>query len=130
MNEHDESVVRGDLEHGHQSRIGDGIRVHSWKKTDAMQMRVGCRGLDPIEGVGLKRVEHEVAEEAVWVRRNGGGDTLLIAGGARDQAGAMDAVAIQFNGPAFRERRPIAGGNLPVEQRAEGFRVIGSPLTR
>ena len=82
------------------------VAVHRGEQADAAQLQLAERPL--AAGLGrraLRRVEHEEPDEPSRMARDRGGHRDLVAGDARDERGARDAVAIELGDPAIRQLR-------------------------
>ena len=76
----------------------------AWPGTGTRRAGPLQRRDDAALGVVLRRVEHEVADEARGMTRDGAGDRVLVAGHAGDERGARDALLVELVPPAVRER--------------------------
>ena len=95
------------------ARIVQGVAVHRGEQADRAQPFVE-RALRVVDRVLARRIEHEEADEAIGIVRDGQRDRVGIAGQARDQRRPLHAVLVELGDPARAER--VAGlGKLPAE---------------
>ena len=104
VHEHDGPRPRGgDVENLVHAVVLNRVAVHRGKETDAPQRAAVARHGRRRLGVALRRIEHEEADEPIAMPRDSGSHRRRIAGRARDQHGAADAMPIELRDPAIRE---------------------------
>src|SRR5882757_8304150 len=104
--------------------------MHRREQAHAMQMGIRRGSFHALEGVGLRGIDHEVAEEAIRMGCDGSGHALLVSRSARDENCAGYSVTVEFGDPAARQRAWISERDIPVEQRRKGLRSVYFFLAR
>ena len=77
-----------------------GVPGHGGKEAHPPQALLQRRH-DAVLGIVLRWIEHEVADEACRVTRHRGGDGGFVAGDARDNRSARDALGLELGRPAI-----------------------------
>ena len=109
----------GRREHRVNPVVVEAIAVHRRKQGDDAQVLLAERASEPRVCVGRDGVEHEEPDEPRGVPSNRGGDGLLVAGNAGDEAGAIDPIAIELGDPAVGEALDAAR-RVPAQRRSHG----------
>ena len=98
--------------------------MHRGKQADRAQAFVE-RALGVVDRVLARRIEHEEADEAIGIERDGLGDRVGIAGQAGDQRRLLHAVLVELGDPARAERLDGVG-KLPAE-RGDALSIGAEP---
>src|SRR4051812_16842091 len=99
MNEYDCAVIGGRLQNRNQPRIGDGIAVHGGEERQTPK-DFSLEGLlYAIESGRSKRVEHEIAEEALRISTDCRFHTSFVFRNAGNESGPADSLSIEFRHP-------------------------------
>ena len=102
-------ALGGDPHHLTRPVVVEWHVVHCRKEADGAQPELAKRAPRRVHRIGRGRIEHEEADEAIAVARDGGGDGILVAGNARDQRRSFDAVAHR----ARRTQRSASAAGVP-----------------
>ena len=104
---------RGEIEHVRDALIVEVVAVHRGEQADRAQALVE-RALGVLDRVLARRIEHEEADEAIRVVRDGERDRIGIARQAGDQGRRLHAMLVQLRYPARAEA--VGGiGEVPAE---------------
>jgi len=130
MNEDREPVSRSGFENWLKTLVVNEVAMHCGEQTHAVQSLVDTGASDSLGCVVLQWVQHEMTAKAIRVPQNSRGYALLISGYAPYQAGALNAVCIQFGNPAVRKCFRLGAWDVPAEYGSKCISVSSPALAR
>lgn len=120
VHEYRAAVVPCQRKHAFDALVIERVAVHGGEEAGDSQPMFRERTSECRVRLGRERIEHEEADETPWMTRHRLADGRFIAGYARDERGAGDAMTIELGDPSVRELR---GGSRRVPPKTPRKRV-------